>query len=211
MAGYEPLADAPGAGPRRFWRRLTLVGTTLTCVALLRLPGTSPTAVPSLDSGDAPAVDDAAFRDPELEFDAEAYPIGMTSSDRGARITAAARTLVSTPCSVSRCHEIALRHQNALPCALRPRPRPPPPPPRPPPRPLAFARPPMSPRDALRFLLWRWPLSEILSDRPRRKRKPRPKAPSRSLATAPWRRTSGSERQSRRMPHSLYQPRRWSG
>ena len=59
MAGYEPLADAPGAGPRRFWRRLTLVGTTLTCVALLRLPGTSPTAVPSLDSGDAPAVDDA--------------------------------------------------------------------------------------------------------------------------------------------------------
>ena len=67
----------------------------------------------------APAVDDAAFRDPELEFDAEAYPIGMTSSDRGARITAAARTLVSTPCSVSRCHEIALRHQNALPCALR--------------------------------------------------------------------------------------------
>ena len=63
--------------------------------------------------------DSVAFADPELEFDKEAYPLGISLGDGAPLIVGATQRLAFASCSDQPCFEPTPKVQPILPCILR--------------------------------------------------------------------------------------------
>lgn len=73
---------------------------------------------PGVGIADA-AADDVAFTDPELEFDREAYPLGVSLGQGSPLVAGMTQRLAFTTCVSAPCFEPTPKAQPILPCLLR--------------------------------------------------------------------------------------------